>query len=118
MFENTIKFKAIKGYIENNQKYLPVPIKLNIPKWFKELEHNIGAKTVKGCIPFLDTLTTGYLLKMPVDYHIQHNREHNNEIKTGMESGTPRQNSSEEINLNYGQPEFHSTRQLGNSSYV
>ena len=118
MFENIIKFKAIKEYVENNQKYLPVPIKVNIPKWFKELEHNIGGKTVKGCIPFLDTLTTGYLLKMPVDYHIQHNREYNNEIKTGMESGTPKESSGEEINLNYGQPEFHPTMQLGNSPYV
>jgi hypothetical protein len=29
--------------------------------------------TVKGCMPFLDSLTAGYLLKMPQDILIKHN---------------------------------------------
>ena len=29
--------------------------------------------TVKHCKPFLDTYTTGYILKMPYDLRIKHN---------------------------------------------
>ena len=73
MFEKTIRFSAHEKFIKHNQEFLPVPIKLNIPEWFKKLEHTILKKTVKGCMPFLDTLTSGYLLKMPVDYYLEHN---------------------------------------------
>jgi hypothetical protein len=68
VIENIIKFKAPKSYIENNKEYLPTPAKLNIPEWYKNLTHTPIQKTIKGCMPFLDTLTTGYILKMPVDY--------------------------------------------------
>ena len=34
---------------------------------FKDLKHNVGAPTMKGCIPVLDSLTSGYLIKMPQD---------------------------------------------------
>ena len=118
MFSNIIKFKATKEYIENNQKYLPIPTKLNIPEWFKNLEHTVQKKTVKGCMPFLDSLTTGYILKMPVDYYIEHNIEYDGELKTGMESGTKHNEIGNEINLNYEGKQFHHTSQLGKSPYV
>lgn len=65
--ENIIEFISAQGYIDNSQDILPIPSKLNIPKWFKKLEHNRKNLTVKGCMPFLDSLTAGYLLKVPVD---------------------------------------------------
>jgi hypothetical protein len=72
MTTNEIKFITSKQYIECTE-VLPEPSKLNIPSWYKELNHSVNIKTVKGCMPFLDTLTTGYTLKMPVDYFITHN---------------------------------------------
>ena len=51
----------------------PVPISQNIPDWYKKLKHNIDNKTLKGCMPFLDSLTAGYLLKMPQDMILKFN---------------------------------------------
>ena len=91
MFESIIKFKTNNVIIEDKSLY-PIPTKLNIPDWFKELKYSIDNKTIKGCIPFLETLTSGYILKMPIDYHIVH-----------------------KTNINYqGKNDFHSTNQLGN----
>jgi|TARA_R110002012_G_scaffold321994_1_gene553255 hypothetical protein len=103
MFEKTIEFSANEKFIKHNTEYLPVPIKLNIPKWYKELEHTIHNKTVKGCMPFLDTLTSGYLLKMPIDYYLEHNvKNEKGNLDTGSCSGQKRVNNfSDKINLNY-----------------
>tara|TARA_S200002703_G_scaffold86546_1_gene74574 strand:+ start:1083 stop:1814 length:732 start_codon:yes stop_codon:yes gene_type:complete len=72
MFDNEIKFIASKKYIDSTEIF-PEPSVLSIPLWYKELKHSPELKTVKGCIPFLDTLTTGYIIKMPIDYHLTHN---------------------------------------------
>tara|TARA_A100000171_G_scaffold35239_1_gene33754 strand:+ start:1292 stop:2035 length:744 start_codon:yes stop_codon:yes gene_type:complete len=79
MFENIIEFKAKKEYLDQKQD-LPKAIKLNIPQWFKDLEHKYPNMTVKGCMPFLDTLTTGYVLSLTQPYLINHNilDEHGN----------------------------------------
>jgi len=72
MFEKIIEFSAHEDYLKNNED-LPEPVKLHIPEWFKKLKHSLQFKTVKGCMPFLDSLTTGYILKMPQDFYIKHN---------------------------------------------
>jgi hypothetical protein len=72
MFEKVIEFSAQEEYASLKEDY-PEPIKLNIPEWFKNLKHSSNDKTIKGCIPFLDSLTSGYLLRIPQDIHIQHN---------------------------------------------
>ena len=72
MFEKVIEFSAHEDYFAQKEDY-PTPIKLNIPEWYKKLEHSLDNKTIKGCMPFLDTLTSGYLLKMPQDFRIRHN---------------------------------------------
>ena len=78
-----IEFSTHEDYYLLKENF-PTPIKLNIPEWYKKLEHGtrntrapeyenmIYWKTVKGCMPFLETLTSGYLLRLPVDYFIQH----------------------------------------------
>jgi len=78
MFEKVIEFSAHEDYFALKEDY-PTPIKLNIPEWYKKLEHTIKNKTIKGCIPFLDTLTSGYLLKMPQDFYVRHNVDNKNE---------------------------------------
>lgn len=75
MFSNIIEFQCSKEFIENNKDNLPVPTKLNIPDWFKKLKHHSVEKTIKGCMPFLDTLTSGYLLKLDQDIYLEHNVE-------------------------------------------
>ena len=75
MFDKQIEFISHKDYVDLNEDH-PIPIKLNIPDWFKKLKHGAFGKekfTIKGCMPFLDTLTSGYLLKIPQDYQIEHN---------------------------------------------
>jgi hypothetical protein len=72
MFEKIIEFSAHEDYFIRKEDY-PSPIKLNIPEWYKKLPHSLTRRTVKGCMPFLDTLTTGYLLKIPQDVFIDHN---------------------------------------------
>jgi len=118
MFEKTIRFSAHEKFIKHNQEFLPVPIKLNIPEWFKKLEHTILKKTVKGCMPFLDTLTSGYLLKMPVDYYLEHNvRNGKGDLDTGNVSGQERRNDlADKINLNYGmEKQLHGVEQIAGS---
>ena len=74
MFNKEIEFGAHEDYFAQKEDY-PIPAKLNIPEWFKKLEHTVDKMTVKGCKPFLDSLTSGYLLKIPQDLHIKFNIE-------------------------------------------
>jgi hypothetical protein len=116
MFQKEIKFISNKLIIEDKD-ICPEPAKLNIPDWYKKLTHSIEEKTVKGCMPFLDTLTTGYILKMPVDYYVEHNVEIDGEKKTGMQSSAV--NIDDSINLNYnGRQEFHHPKQLKGCPYL
>lgn len=116
MFDNIIEFSAPKEYIENSKETHPIPIKNNIPDWFKKLKHTKEFMTVKGCMPFLDTLTSGYLLKMPVDYHLKHNIEFEGKKRSGMmtDRGGPNEYN---LNINGGQ-EYHATAQLKGSPLV
>jgi len=86
MFENKIVFRALNEYIEWSD-VKPEPVSVNVPEWYKKLEHKIGNFTVKGCLPFMDTLTTGYILKTPQDYYVdmkpKENPE-NDEVTVGM----------------------------------
>ena len=70
---NIIEFSAPKNIEYFLKDVLPIPAKLNIPDWFKKLNHEFDNKTVKGCMPFLDALTAGYILKMPQDLFLRHN---------------------------------------------
>jgi hypothetical protein len=78
MFDKEIEFSAHIDYFALKEDY-PIPAKLNIPEWYKKLEHTVLNKTVKGCMPFLDSLTAGYLLKMPQDFYVRHNVDNKNE---------------------------------------
>ena len=115
MFENEISFICREEYLKTNPPK-PEPIKFNIPNWYKELEHSVSSKTVKGCMPFLDSLTTGYLLKLPVDLSLEHNFIDDNERKSNLVSGlNPVNDLIHTMNLNLkGIDEIHPTYQLGN----
>jgi len=121
MFENKIKFIASKEYIEGNKTIHPIPAKNNIPHWFKKLEHTNVSATVKGCMPFLDTLTAGYILKMPVDYYLKHNFkiEGKEQRATGFQTPLRPTENVPYYNLNInGVEQSHPTRQLEGSPLI
>ena len=71
MFNKKIVFCATDDGMKNiwpNQK----PASHFIPKEYKELERftdkNLHQPTVKTCIPFLDSLTMGYIIPFDQDY--------------------------------------------------
>lgn len=80
--QNNIVFKVVDpGYIEIFDP--PVPAKKEIPEWYKK-QHKytngshleIGDNgnpnhTIKSCMPVFDILTSGYLIKTPVDIYIE-----------------------------------------------
>jgi hypothetical protein len=124
MFSKEIEFSAHEDYFLQKEDY-PIPTKLNIPEWFKKLNHTVLDKTVKGCMPFLDSLTAGYLLKMPQDFYIRHNVDNvNKEGKIFKDSfqtfglgETTQLLQAKFLNLNSG-IDVHITKQLENSPLI
>jgi hypothetical protein len=124
MFDKEIEFSAHEDYFALKEDY-PIPTKLNIPEWYKKLEHTMLNKTIKGCMPFLDTLTSGYLLKMPQDFHVRHNVDNKNEKGETFKDSFQTYGLCEYqqmlgakfINLN-SSIDTHSLRQLEGSPFV
>jgi hypothetical protein len=124
MFEKVIEFSAHEDYFNLKEDY-PIPTKLNIPEWYKKLEHTLQNKTVKGCMPFLDTLTSGYILKIPQDFYVRHNVDNKNkngeEFKDSFQTfGLHDQSQklyAKSINLNSGF-DTHSIKQLEGSPFI
>jgi hypothetical protein len=124
MFDKEIEFSAHEDYFALKEDY-PIPTKLNIPEWFKKLEHTILNKTVKGCMPFLDSLTAGYLLKMPQDFNVRHNvnniNEKGEEFKDSFQTYGLHDASqilfAKSINLNSG-INSHSLQQVEGSPFI
>jgi len=109
--DQKITFRASKGYLKFEADY-PKPIKINIPEWFKKINHNHNNVTIKGCIPFLQSLTTGYILSLPQDFHLEHNSLDKNSIRTQLTPNFPENN----FNLNSkGRKECHATYQVKGS---
>ena len=50
MFDKEIEFSAHEDYFALKEDY-PIPTKLNIPEWYKKLDHTILNKTVKDISP-------------------------------------------------------------------
>jgi hypothetical protein len=124
MFDKVIEFSAHEDYFAQIEDY-PTPIKLNIPEWYKKLDHKANYRTVKGCVPFLDTLTSGYLLKMPQDFNVRHNVDNKNEkgetFKDSFQVFGLREVSQfilgKSINLNSGH-DIHPLKQVEGSPFI
>jgi hypothetical protein len=120
MFNREIEFSAHEDYFALKEDY-PTPIKLNIPEWYKNLENTLSNKTIKGCMPFLDSLTAGYLLKTPQDFHIKHNVKNEQGLKDSFSTFgmSPMRAIVLEklVNLNSG-VDCHPVNQLEGSPYI
>jgi hypothetical protein len=115
-----IEFETHEAFFELNDNH-PEPIKTNIPDWFKKLEHNYYNKTVKGCMPFLDALTAGYLIRMPQDLYIEHNIEKDGKRGTYMKWALEEKLHHLDItrlNLNTNRVDVHPTKQLEGSPLI
>jgi hypothetical protein len=115
MFDKEIEFSAHEDYFLLKEDY-PTTIKLNIPEWYKKLEHKLFKKTAKGCMPFLNTLTYGYLLKMPQDFYVRHNIDNDSHQRFGMHEHESDM-KYKKININTGL-DTHSISQLEGSPHV
>lgn len=114
MFDNIITFSADPKYVSLKECY-PEPIKLHIPKWFKKLEHHPDNKTIKGCMPFLESVTSGYVLKLPLDFYLKHNFLNENGQRESSLRNDVR--PMENVNLNYYR-EMHPPQQLKGSPLI
>lgn len=119
-FNKKIVFSHDPKWTSYLEDVYPVPAKLNIPEWFKNLKDSHKFRTVKSCIPFLDSLTAGYILKVPQDLYINHNainpttNKKDSAIKTAVEHDYAHLNYVFNINLNGRDPQTHPKEQLGN----
>lgn len=79
--------KNIIKYCANDDFYEPIkPAKSFVPQWYKDIENfnysNIKffddgyvKRNVKNCMPFLDSLTSGYIVELPCDIYVE-KRDH------------------------------------------
>lgn len=72
MFNKINRNKILKHSVIENRYPALEPIKSFIPKWYKdakkfETEKVSDRVTIKGCMPFLDSMLTGYAIRLPVD---------------------------------------------------
>jgi hypothetical protein len=121
MLYKNIEFSTHEDYFSLKEDF-PIPAILNIPSWYKNLTHNFANKTVKGCMPFLDSLIAGYILKIPQDFAVYHNVDNKNEklevFKDSFHSfglgNLTEHINARFINLNSGK-DVHSVQQLKGS---
>ena len=121
MFENIIQFSAHEIYVNLKDEY-PIPAKNNLPEWFKKLNHDWQNKTVKGCMPFLDSMSAGYILKTPQDFYINHNfTDEEGNKDTTFACPMSEETSTLDlhfVNLNKQQSEHHGINQVKGSPHL
>ena len=74
MFENKIIFESFDP-IFSDKSIRPEPSAINIPEWYKKLKNyhgdlELNQRTIKLCMPFLDAISTGYVLKNQQEFII------------------------------------------------
>jgi len=70
--EKKIEF-SIHTDLINIENIKPKETKKVLPDWYKKIEkHSIHFRNIKGCIPFLDNISAGYVLPLPQDLYIAH----------------------------------------------
>lgn len=117
---NIITFSAHEEFVKSSITDKPVPIKVNIPEWYKKIKHTRENPTVKGCVPFLETLTTGYLLKVPQDMEYNFGTFDDKGIPSmAFKNSLPDGAAKPLYNLNQGgEGQAHPPRQLEGSPAV
>lgn len=67
----TIKFNSVLVNFEFPQ---PQPASRMIPEWFRKLPGVVsGIETIKKCMPFIDSMTSGYIITLAADVYVTEN---------------------------------------------
>ena len=116
---NIITFTAQEDYCSLKEDY-PTPALLNVPDWFKKLTNVHPEVTAKGCMPFLDAMTAGYILKIPIDIKIVHNVLNKETNKPDSFFSVPEiPNVGDfKININTNNYSHHPIKQLAGSPLI
>ena len=126
MLEKIIEFHG-PSVLMHDEEVKPVPAIKNLPDWFRDLppdmdknSYGFNGFTIKRCMPFLDAITSGYVLKAHQDLQINFdflNKE--NKIKDiNVSPHVARPDSfidkgyEEGLGYNFGN-NFHPIRQVG-----
>ena len=115
MLQKIIEFKANHQYVDLKED-LPKPIKLNIPEWYKKLQHSATRLTIKGCVPVMDSMTTGYVLSLPQDFVLKNNVLEDGKIVSCMIPSQQDPFKTIDLNVNIeGIDQTHDRRQVEGS---
>lgn len=115
MLSNKITFYAPEVVIADKEIY-PEPIKKNIPEYYKKL--STKKDTVKNCMPFLDTLTTGYALKLTADIRLIFNTEKEDTSSISSHYLNPSFNRKHDLNVLDSYQTVHPRWQLEGSNIL
>ena len=114
MLENKIIFQTTEPFF-SDKSIRPEPAKIFIPDWYKNLQSYQGetsAITLKMCMPFLDAISMGYIIKMPHEYEINH-MQYNPHVKDAPKETWVRSiRTSDHFGISSSK-ETHSIEQLG-----
>lgn len=80
MFNKINRKKILKHSVVEDRYPMLQPMKSFIPKWYKnakkfETEKISDKVTIKGCIPFLDSMITGYAISLSVDVLVSYEND-------------------------------------------
>ena len=73
--KNVIQFKAHERHVVGDAN--PVPASKCIPDWFKDIPHDVTLEdgtvttSAKGCMPFVDAMKSGYVLRAGCDMSVR-----------------------------------------------
>ena len=81
---------SIHSDLKNIEIIKPFQTKHFLPNWFKKIDaHSVEEMNIKGCVPFTDCLSAGYILPLPQDLFVAHrtyNLEKSNHNTLRLES--------------------------------
>jgi hypothetical protein len=118
MIYKNIKFLAPEEYLKfADKKLYPQPANKLIPEWYRKLQTNELHPTIKSCKPFLDTLCSGYILKMPYDLYIHNNFWNDKDKRYDSYQKANVSNLGYPINFPNG-PSWHSQAQVKGSNIL
>jgi len=118
-------------FVDSSQKvhpeFYPVPAQKEIPEWYRATPSYIGNQkyvtlaeqekhktnaTVKKCLPFFDSMTAGYIIKLHVDVIIRWDGKEStyqwaSENPIGFQGTSQAQNYPGQENRSYAYPKFN-----------
>lgn len=103
----------------------PKPAKHFLPDWYKKIpKYSWPGENIRGCMPFLDGISAGYILPLPQDIKITFNflneKTDTKDVFIGYSSSVMYKRDAKEyckeLNINYGEAAVHGLQQLGGES--